>query len=158
MPILLSVLYGLHVLAGIAWFGGAIFSLLVLGPAFAGVSGGAMAEVGPRLGAQASRVMPVAGIATVLLGIATAFATGRFTSLYGFVSDAYGVTVLAALAIAIGTYVWGQYGVKERSHEMAAAAPAEKQAAFSRLMQSIAIEQAGFLAILLCMVLLRFGY
>lgn len=158
MPIALSVLYALHVLFGIAWFGGAIFSLLVLGPAFATVSGPAMAEVGPRIGAQAMKVMPVAAAGTMLLGIATAFATGRFTNLSAIFTQAYGVTVVVALAIAIATYVWASLVVDKRVHAMQAAAVAEKPAAVKRIMQAIAVEQAGFLSILFCMVLLRFGY
>jgi uncharacterized membrane protein len=158
MPIALTVLYALHVLCGITWFGGALFTLLVLGPAFSRVSGSAMAEVGPRVGAQASKVMPAAAAGTLLLGIATAYATGRFTTPSALFADAYGVTVLTALALAVSTYAWGKYVVEARVHVMKKVAPPEKQAAFSRVMQSVAVEQGGFIAILLCMVLLRFGY
>ncbi len=158
MPILLTILYALHVLCGIAWFGGAIYSLLVLGPAFAGVSGGTMAEIGPRIGAQAGKVMPAAAAATLLLGIATAYATGRFTNFSALFAEPYGITVLVALAIAIGTYLWGDHVVKTRVEAMQEAPVSDKQAAFARVMQSIAVEQAGFLLILFCMVLLRFGY
>jgi hypothetical protein len=73
-------------------------------------------------------------------------------------ADAYGVTVLTALALAVSTYAWGKYVVEARVHVMQKVAPPEKQAAFSRVMQSVAVEQGGFIAILLCMVLLRFGY
>ncbi len=158
MPILLSVLYALHVLCGIMWFGGALYSLLILGPAFAGISGNTMAEVGPRIGARAEKVMPAAATATLFLGIATAYATGRFVHLSDMIADSYGITLLVALAIAVGTWFWGNNVVKGRIHAMQVAVPSDKPAAFKRVMQAVGIEMAGFLSILFCMVLLRFGY
>ena len=158
MPLQFTVLYALHVLFGIAWFGGALFSLLVLGPACSAVSEGALAEIGPAIGVQAGKIMPAAAALTILLGIWTAVATGRFASPSAALSDPYGRTVLAALVIAIATYVWAKRVVETRVHVMQTAPPAQKQSAMSRVMQGIAVEQAGFLSILFCMVLMRFGY
>lgn len=154
----LIVLYALHVLCGITWFGGAIYSLLVVGPTLSGLSAGALGETGPRLGRYAGRLMPLAAAATILLGIATAIATGRLADPATFLLSPYGQTACAALLVALGTYVWGHRVISGRAQRMQSAAGPEKPLALARLMQGIAIEQAGFLAIFGCMVLMRFGY
>lgn len=157
MEVGIATLYALHVLFGIAWFGGAIFSLLVLSPALSGLSVAAMQEVNPRIGMYASRVMPVAAAGTILLGIVTAIVLGHFRSLGDVIESPYGITALVALALAVALHEFARLVLASRVQRMAVSPPEQKPALLARVKQAILIEQAGFVAILTCMVLLRFG-
>jgi len=152
----LVALYALHVICAIVWFGGGLTGALVTGPALQRASEGARAEVGMQIGAIASKVYPVAAIATILLGVSLAYMGGRISSLDGLLS-AYGITAAVALVLAIGLSFWGNRVIGPAMKRMQSAPPAERPALLKRALRNIAVEQFAFVAVFGCMVLLRFG-
>jgi uncharacterized membrane protein len=149
-------LYALHVIAAIVWFGGGLTGVLITGPALQRASAGARGEVSFHLGALAHKVYPVAGTATILLGVVLALLGGRVTSLEGLATP-YGITVVVALLLAVGVWTWGEFVIGPAMQRMQTAAPEQRPSLLSRALKFIAVEQFGFLAVFGCMVLMRFG-
>jgi uncharacterized membrane protein len=152
----LIALYALHVICAIVWFGGGLTGALITGPALSRASEGARAEVGMQLGRIASRVYPVAAIATIVLGVLLAYLGGRVSTLDGLLSP-YGITAAVALALAVGLSFWGSRVIGPAMKRMQTAPPAERPALLKRALRNVAVEQFGFVAVFACMVLLRFG-
>jgi hypothetical protein len=113
--------------------------------------------VGPRLGAQAHRIFRPVATVTILLGILIGAHLGNFSSWQDVVLSAYGRTYLIALALSIGVWCYGEFVIGPLARAISAASPPERPAALKRAMRATAFEKFGFLAILACMVLLRFG-
>ena len=153
---LLIALYALHVIAAIVWFGGGLTNVLITGPALQRASEGARAEVGFQIGALAHKVYPIAGTATIAIGVTLAVLGGRVSSLDGLATP-YGITAAVALALAVGVWLWGKLVIGPAMQRMQRSAPAERPSLMARALRFVALEQFGFVAVFGCMVLMRFG-
>lgn len=153
---LFVALYALHVIAAIVWFGGGLTGVLITGPALQRAGAGARADVSAQIGVFAKKVYPVAGTATILIGATLAVLGGRVTTLDGLETP-YGITVLAALALAIGVWYWGGFVTGRSMQRVTAAPPAQRPALLAKALRNVAYEQVGFFAVFGCMVLMRFG-
>ncbi|HEY0613931.1 MAG TPA: hypothetical protein VGC96_04795 [Candidatus Elarobacter sp.] len=154
---LLFVVYTLHVLASIVWFGGGLTTLLVTSGALGAASPGSRLEVGTRIGERARRVYPIAGAVTIVLGIALPFMLGQFG--LSSLATAYGITAIVALVLSLALFVSGATVIAPAVARMIAATdPAERDAAFARAMAVIRAEQAVFVVVFLCMIAMRFGW
>jgi uncharacterized membrane protein len=156
MTTLIAILYTFHVLSAIAWLGGGIFMAAVLSPALAKMAPSAVGDASMKIGLQAAKFFPVSATLTILFGLAAAFAMGRFNSLSALLSTPYGWTTLAALATSGATYALG-FLVGKHARATIEAPLEAKAAAAARLARTTHIEHVGFLATLVCMVLMRFG-
>ncbi|HEY0403798.1 MAG TPA: hypothetical protein VGD09_17405 [Blastococcus sp.] len=153
----LIVLYALHVICAILWFGGGLSNVLITGPALQRVSEGARAEIGFQMAQIAGKVYPVAAAATIVLGVLLAYLGGRVSSLEGLASP-YGITAGVALALATGLWFWGERVIGPSMRRMQAAPPEQRPGLLKAALRNVALEQFAFVVVVGCMVLLRFGW
>jgi hypothetical protein len=167
MDWLTIVVQWLHILLAIFWFGGALYSDFVLVPALSTLSLPTQREVGVAIGARAVRIIPAVAGGVILLGIIRGTVLGNVKSL-GDLGSPYGITWLVALIVAIATFWWGLRVITpaiDRLNavpETQALGPdgnpsAELTARLDDLKRKISLELIGFVVILACMVLMRFG-
>ena len=150
------VVHWVHVFLAIFWFGGVLFMFGVMTPALKASAPAAALEVGGRLGGRLTRVMAPVGGLTILFGLINAIAFGPVKSLDVLWTSAYGVTVLIAFIFAIGLAVLGartgQVGMR-----IATAPDPERPQLLVRIGRMTGMAVAGFVVVLICMVLMRFG-
>jgi len=153
---MLYLLQGLHVLLGIFWFGGAMFSDMVVMPAVRTLDpAGRQAFLAPYA-RQARRVIaPLSGL-TIVFGLALGFPLGAWSRL----GSLYGETFLAGLVLAVGLSFWGAMVVGRGAERLGALAPdsPDLDVAFERFRAGAVAELAGFVVLFVLMVALRFGY
>ena len=146
----------LHVFFAIVWFGGVVFMVSVMTPALKACAPPAALEVGAQLGGRLTRVFAPVGFLTILFGLLTATVFGPVKSLDVLWTSAYGVTALVALLIAIALAVLGartgQVGMR-----IATAPEPERPQLLARIGRMTSMAVSGFVAVLICMVLMRFG-
>lgn len=158
----------LHVLLGITWFGAAIATNLIFIPALTRLPLDRQREVGGHYGEQASRVLTVAAMGVILLGILRGTVFGQIRSLDALTTT-YGITWLVALILASGTFLWGKRVIEPAIGRMNAIPVAEALrqdgtpspamvAALDAAKRAGALELLGFIAVFTCMILMRFGY
>lgn len=154
--VLLVVVHWLHVLAGIVWFGGQAFATLVLWPALLHRPAGEARELVQGAGRWAGPLMGGSGMLVLVLGILRGTWLGPVRSLDFLVSTAYGLTFLAALLLTV--FVMG-YGGRQRGRiaERVWDGDAYRPGAAAYLRRTGAVTLTGLTAIVLCMVLMRFG-
>lgn len=154
--VLLVVVHWLHVLAGTVWFGGQVFGSLVLTPALLSRPAAEARELVQGMGRWAGPVMGGSGMLVLLLGIVRGTVLGPVRSLDALFSTAYGLTFLAALLLTL--FVMGYSGkVRGRMAERVWDGDAYRPGAAEYLRRTGAVTLAGLTAIVLCMVLMRFG-
>jgi uncharacterized membrane protein len=151
------ILIGLHVLFALMWMGGNFVLTFLVVPAVMGSSPAAQAEVSARLGSQASRFFrPVATIA-IVLGIIVGAHTGAFHSLNDVFLTAFGRTYLIALVLAVGIWLYGEFVIGRLARAIGDTLPELRPLAIQRVVRATILEKVGFIAILACMILMRFG-
>ena len=162
------VIQWLHILFGILWFGGALNSNFVFIPALMKLPLDRQREMAGHYGEVASRVMSFAGMAVITLGILRGTVFGQIQSLDALTTT-YGLTWLVGLVAATGTFLWGKRVIEPAIGRMNAipvgdaflpdGRPAPAMAAAIDAVKRVAmLELLGFLVVLSCMVLMRFGY
>lgn len=158
----------LHVLLGITWFGAAITSNFIFIPALMTLPLDRQREIGGAFGAQASKVLTIAAMGVITLGILRGTVFGQIRSLDALTTT-YGITWLVALIAASATFAWGKRVIEPAIGRMNAIPVAE---AFGtdgkpspRMVEALngakragALELLGFIVVFTCMILMRFGY
>jgi hypothetical protein len=124
----------------------------------------AQRDISAAIGARATPLFRVVVPAIIVLGIIRGTVLGPIRSVDALVGTAYGWTWLIALAVTIGTYLYGllvlvpAIGRMEATPVAPDGAPtAELASATDRVKRLVGIELIGFLVIFTCMVLMRFG-
>jgi hypothetical protein len=156
LPWFIIALYAIHVTAAIVWFGGALTGVLLLGPALQLTSPTAQSEIAPAIHSVGHKLYPPAAIVTIGAGALLALVNGRLDAA-AFPSP-YGITVIVALTLAIGVFLWSRFVLDPTMRRAQTAAPADRPAAFQRGIKMLMLEQGGFLTVFACMVLMRFGW
>ena len=155
MYVVTLVVHWLHVFAGAVWLGGQVFGSAVLWPALL-VSPPAQARAFfDRLGPLAGRVMGPAGLLTLVLGVLRGTWLGMIRSA-GALATPYGVTFLVALVLTLFLFVYGERvraQVPDRIWDGDVLRPGARR--FVAVTGGVTL--GVLLAILACMVLLRFG-
>lgn len=144
----------LHILAGLTWFGGQLFTYAVIWPALLRRPAEARA-VSRALEGPAMRVMGPAGGLVFLLGIIRGTVLGPVRSLAAL-GTPYGLTFLAAIVLTF--FLMGYGGSIQKQMETrvwSGEAFAPGAAAWLRMTGTV--QMLGLAAILACMVLMRFG-
>lgn len=146
----------LHILAGIAWFGGYIFLDFVLLPALLRQPAAPAQATFTTVGKYAGIEMQIAGMLVVLLGIVRGTLLGPIKS-FGFLfTSAYGITWLVALVITLALAVWG---ATWHTHLLGPIWEGDRvrPGAVARLRMGTVFEMTCFAAVLGCMVLMSVG-
>jgi uncharacterized membrane protein len=150
------VVHWLHVFLAIFWFGGVLFMFSVITPALKASAPPAALEVGAQLGGRLMRIFGPVGGLTILFGLVNATVFGPVKSLSILWMSAYGVTVMIAFIIAIGLAVLGARTGRV-GMQIATAAESERPQLLERIGRMTGMAVTGFVAVLICMVLMRFG-
>ncbi|MFL5681041.1 MAG: hypothetical protein ACJ77B_10620 [Chloroflexota bacterium] len=167
MDWLTAIVQWLHIFLAIFWFGGTLYSDFVLVPALSTLSLPTQREVGGAIGARAIRIIPAVAGGVILLGIIRGTVLGNIKSLADL-GTTYGITWLVALIVAIGTFWWGYRVITPAIDALNATDDTaaigrdgkptpELAARIDDLKRKIGLELVGFVVILTCMVLMRFG-
>ena len=146
----------LHILLAVTWFGGVVFMFLVVGPALRATGPPAAFDVGANLGPRMTKVMAPVGGFTILFGLLSATVFGPVKSISMLWTSAYGATLGVAFLLAVAlAAAGGRTGVLASS--LATAALGDRPKILGRIASMTSIMVLGFLLVLLCMVLMRFG-
>jgi uncharacterized membrane protein len=150
------VVHWLHVLGGIVWFGGHVFTAAVIWPALLRRPATEAKALSDAMAEPAMRVMGPAGMLVLVLGIVRGTVLGPVRSLDVLVGTAYGWTFIAALLLTFG--LMGYAGATRQEMERRVwDGDRFHPGAAAWLRRSSAINLGGLAAILVCMVLMRFG-
>ena len=149
------VVHWLHVLGGIVWFGGHVFTA-VIWPALLRRPPAEAKAVSDAMAQPAMRVMGPAGLLVLVLGIVRGTVLGPVRSLDMLVGTAYGRTFAAALLLTF--FLMGYSGRMHREMDRRVwDGDRFRPGAADYLRRSSAVNLGGLAAILACMVLMRFG-
>ena len=163
-----AVVEWFHILAGILWFGGSLWTNLVFVPALNTFPIERQREIGQAYGRYAVPVSRIAGGLTILLGIlrGTVVTGARVDSWHALGSTTYGHIWLVALIAAIATFAWGERVISPRvrrlqTDPMFVPGPdgtlsVEASRELDRLKLVAALELLGFLIVFTCMIGLQF--
>lgn len=157
----------LHVLFGILWFGSALTTNLIFIPALNRLPLDRQREIAGAYGSVAEKVLNVAAVAVIALGILRGTVFGQIQSLDALATT-YGITWLVALVAAVGTFMWAKKMIEPRIARMNAIPISEALtpdgkpsaamlAAVNPLKRAAALELIGFFVIFTSMILMRFG-
>jgi putative copper export protein len=150
------VVHWLHVLGGIVWFGGHVFTAAVIWPALLRRPATEAKALSDAMAVPAMRVMGPAGMLVLVLGIVRGTVLGPVRSLDVLIGTAYGWTFLAALLLTFG--LMGYAGATRQEMERRVwDGDRFHPGAAAWLRRSSAINLGGLAVILACMVLMRFG-
>lgn len=155
MDWVIFVVQWLHMLFGIFWFGGALFSNFVLGPYLVRLPPDRLREFLVPFARHSSRIIQPVAIMTIVLGFLRGTVFGPVRSLDALFGSAYGLTWLAALVAATFTLAWGMRTVRTAIAETEAGADIGR--ATGKALRNLGIELLGFAVILTAMLLMRFG-
>ena len=154
---LTAIIYWLHVLFAIFWFGSTLFTDFVLMPAVMQITPGAQRELGQRIGPIAERAETGAGAVTIVLGVLLGTIVGPVQSVTFLLGTAYGLTWLVSLVLAVAIFVFGARMLPPAVAGVArAATPVQQAQAISRLRLYTLLQLGGFLLIFTGMVLMHF--
>ena len=146
----------LHIFFAIFWFGATLTMSAIVAPALHDTSPEAANEFGARIGPRVVKVLgPVAGL-TILFGILNATVFGPVKSFSFLWSGPYGISVTIAFVLAIVvaalTVQTGRVGASIPVAPLTA-----RPAIIQRLVRLQALSILGFVAILICMLLMHDG-
>ena len=157
----------LHVLAGITWFGAVIYGDFILIPALMTLPVDVQRAAGGAIGLRATRVIPGAATAVIVLGILRGTVWGRIHS-FADVTTTYGYLWLTALVLAVATFAFAKVVIEPGIARINAIDPAEAvrpdgspNPAMLRAVDTVKraslAEFVLFLVIFTCMILMRFS-
>lgn len=153
---LLVVVQTLHILMGIAWFGGYIFMDFVLWPMLLRRPPAEAQATFAALAPATGRLMAASGSLVVLLGIVRGTVLGPIKSLDDLFATPYGVTWLIALLLALVLTVWGA-ALHDRLVGPLWTGDTLVPDAARRVRASTVFELTIFGLVLVCMVLMGVG-
>jgi uncharacterized membrane protein len=153
----------LHVLLGIFWFGGALYTDIILIPAISHLSLEKQRELGAALGVRGIAVYRVVAPLIIVLGFLRGTVFGPIKNLDAL-TTAYGITWLIALLVTIALYRFA-FTTYERALRALATVPLapdgtatpEVVAATDRVKRLAVLELVFFFVIFTCMILMRLG-
>jgi hypothetical protein len=161
---LVGTVQWLHVLFGIFWFGAVLTLTFVVVPALGRAPQSGKQTLVGALQRRLHRLLPSVAGMTILLGFVRGTIMGPVTSIQVAFGTAYGRTWAAALVFSIATLIIGARGIGGgfiRLAAMALTADGTSRAAYDTQLQKIRLAGylaiIGFLAIITCMILMRFG-
>ena len=156
----------LHVFAGITWFGAVIYGDFVLIPALMTLPTDVQRAAGGAIGLRATKVIPGAAIAVIVLGILRGTVWGRIHGLND-VTTTYGLLWLTGLVLAVATFLFAKAVIEPGIARINAIDPGQATidgrpnpaltAAIDSVKRSTLIEFGLFLVIFTCMILMRFN-
>jgi uncharacterized membrane protein len=152
----LIVVQWLHVLGGLVWFGGQVFTAAVIWPALLRRPAAEARALSAAMGEPAMRVMGPAGMLVLVLGIVRGTVLGPVRSLDVLIGTAYGLTFAAALLLTLFLMAHGGSTRREMERRVWDGDGFHPGAA-RWLRRTSAVNLGGLAAILACMVLMRFG-
>lgn len=162
---LVGAVQWLHVLFGIFWFGVVLTLTFVVVPALSRAPQPGKQTLVGVLQQRLHRLLPAVAGMTILLGLVRGTFMGPVTGLQVALGTAYGWTWTAALVFSIATLIIGARGIGGgfiRLATMALTDDGASRAAYDTQLQRIRlagyVAVVGFLAIITCMILMRFGY
>ena len=154
------VVQWVHVLGGIFWFGGALFSNFVLIPAAQRLPLDAQRRLGLTLFERGDRVVVPIALATIVLGLVRGTVFGPLKSLDAL-GTTYGITFLVGLVAAVTTFglgiTLGRRGRAIYSDDSLWARPGAAGDALKSVLPLALLELAGFFVVFTTMILMRFG-
>jgi len=153
---------------GITWFGASLTTNLIFIPALMRLPLDRQREIVGLYGERSERVINVAAMGVILLGILRGMVWGQIRSLDALTTT-YGITWLVALVVATGLFVWGKRVLEPAIGRMNAIPVSEAfqadgspspamVSAINTLKRMSGMEVLAFAVILTCMILMRFGY
>jgi uncharacterized membrane protein len=153
----------LHVLLGIFWFGGALYTDIILIPAISHLSLEKQRELGAALGVRGIAVYRVVAPLIIVLGFLRGTVFGPIKNLDAL-TTAYGITWLVALVVTIALYRFA-FTTYERALRALTTVPLapdgtatpEVVAATDRVKRLAVLELVFFFVIFTCMILMRLG-
>jgi uncharacterized membrane protein len=150
------VVHWLHVLSGIVWFGGHVFTAAVIWPTLLRRPAAEARALSDAMAQPAMRLMGPAGMLVFVLGILRGTWLGPVRSLGVLTGTAYGWTFIAALLL---TFLLMGFGGSMRQEMDARVWDGDRfhPGAAAWLRQTSAVNLGGLALILACMVLMRFG-
>ena len=157
------VIQWLHVFLGIFWFGGTLYLDFVIIPSVLGLPQEQQPAVSKRISQQSVRViLPVATL-VILIGLLRGTVFGPVRSLDFLFGTAYGITFFIGFLAAVSTYMWGLFVITPAAKKLEVLPTDEKSkllynANLARVRFFGQLELLGFVGILTCMILMRFGY
>lgn len=157
MTWVLIVVHWLHVLGGIFWFGGVLFSGVIVAPALMSLQPQIAAGVFATTARRATAVSEVVGSITILLGIVRGTVLGPVKSLDFLFGTAYGITWGVALLLGFGILAVGHFVMGPSTEPMAAAIAAGDRAEMRRRSVPVVVNVIAFFGLFTCMILMRFG-
>jgi len=159
----------LHILAGILWFGAALYNNAVVVPAVLSLPLANQRATGIAIGRRAVPTLRIAGTATIVMGIlrGTVVSAARITS-FSALQTRYGVFWIIGLTAALATFGWGEAIITprlKRWYEDESAwtpgsdggLPAAYVDTTRQLRSAVALELLGFLVIFTCMIGMKFS-
>lgn len=156
IELLQGVVQWLHVLGGIFWFGGVLFTNFVLVPAVRMMSASAQQELAVAIGRTARIILPI-GYTTIALGIVRGTVFGPVKSIDFLLGTAYGITWLVALVVAVVLVLYGQFVLEPFREQLRHATTDEAAALVKRAAALFGTELLMFVVIFTAMILMRFG-
>lgn len=156
MDVLQIAIQWLHVLGGIFWFGGTLFSNFVVVPAVMRISPAAQQEFGNAIGRTAQIIRPIS-YATIVLGILRGTVWGPIKGADVLFGTAYGITWLVALVVAVGLVGYGQMVIEPFRERLGRASQEEARVLVGQAGRIFGLELIGFAVIFTAMILMRFG-
>lgn len=146
----------LHVFFAIVWFGGTVLMFAVIAPALRSADPSAAMQVGAQIGRRAQMVLGPAGGLTIIFGLLRATVFGPVKSWSFFDGSAYGMTLIAAIVLAVLIAAIG--GVTGGVGASIATAPeSERPKLIARIGSLTGLSVFGFILALTCMLLMRYG-
>ena len=157
----------LHVIAAVTWFGAVIYGDFILIPALVTLPLRDQRSAGGAIGLQATKVIPGAAIAVIVLGVLRGTVWGRIKDLDDLTTT-YGIIWLVALVLAIATFAFGKFVIEPAIArlnafplEEASLADGRPNPAMTATVDAIkrngVLELGLFLVIFTCMILMRFN-
>ena len=149
----------LHVLFGTFWFGGMLFSNLVVIPAIMRLSADGQREFVKSLAEQAGRVVPLMAGGAIVLGIIRGTILGDIKSVDDL-GTTYGIEWIVGLVAALATFAWGTWVLQpsaERLNTEPGANPADQAARVARVRMLAMLELLGFFVIFTTMILMHYA-
>jgi uncharacterized membrane protein len=157
----------LHVLLGILWFGSALTTNFIFIPALVKLPLDRQREMGSAYGEVANRVLTVAAMGVIVLGILRGTVFGPIKNL-DMLTSTYGITWIVGLVAALSTFLWAKRVIEPAIGRMNAIDPSralladgspspDLVAAINAAKRNAMLELLGFLVVFTCMILMRFG-
>ncbi len=146
----------LHIVLAIFWFGSVMFADFVLGPGLVRMSAAGQRDFGVNVGARIPRMMEVAAIGVIVLGIVRGTVLGDIHSVEDLGTN-YGIAWLVSLVVAVFLFFWGMLVTSPSIEKLGSVSEAEAPALMRQTLRNAWIELAGFFLIFTAMITMHYA-